>query len=603
MSPTNIVRKFTLLLEPRAKREIYGLCGMAVAAAFLEMLAVASVVPFLATLANPQFAGSDPRLAKLHAFLGFGTPAQFLAYLGGIVLLVLIVANAFSAATAWRMLRFANRQGHALSMRMLATYLRKPYVFYLDRNIAELQKNVFGEVYRVTNGILIPSVQVVTKLSVVLFLGAMLVLINPLMALIVAGVLGGAYLILYKLARATLHSAGRVSVEAGTLRAKFGLESLAGAKEIKLLGREEEFLRRFEEPSLRWADAQTRSQAISQLPRFAVETVAFSLILLLAIYLLGAGRNMGELLPLLGLYAFAGYRLMPALQQIFAGFALIRNNQPSLEAVLADLEPRAEQTTAADRSSREIRVPINTVVELRNVNYRYPGETSWAVQQVNLRITKNSSVALVGTTGCGKTTLVDLLMGLLPPVDGSLRVDGVEINRKNIRRWQRSIGHVPQQIFLSDDTITRNIALGLPDEGIDMARVERAARLARLHEFVSSGLPNGYDTVVGDRGIRLSGGQRQRIGIARALYGDPDLLVLDEATSALDNVTENAVFEALQALAGRKTIVMVAHRLSTVRGCDLVCVMEKGFIVERGSYEKLMGSSQRFRELAAAVSG
>ena len=186
MSPTNIVRKFTLLLEPRAKREIYGLCGMAVAAAFLEMLAVASVVPFLATLANPQFAGSDPRLAKLHAFLGFGTPAQFLAYLGGIVLLVLIVANAFSAATAWRMLRFANRQGHALSMRMLATYLRKPYVFYLDRNIAELQKNVFGEVYRVTNGILIPSVQVVTKLSVVLFLGAMLVLINPLMALIVA---------------------------------------------------------------------------------------------------------------------------------------------------------------------------------------------------------------------------------------------------------------------------------------------------------------------------------------------------------------------------------------------------------------------------------
>jgi ABC-type multidrug transport system fused ATPase/permease subunit len=351
-------------------------------------------------------------------------------------------------------------------------------------------------------------------------------------------------------------------------------------------------------PSLRWADAQTKAQALGQLPRYAVETIAFSLILLLAIYLLGKGSGMGELLPVLGLYAFAGYRLMPALQQVFAGFALMRNSQASLDAVMADLQPRADSQAATRRE----RIPIKESVELAEARYQYPGAAAWALQPVTLRIPRNSSVALVGATGCGKTTVVDLLMGLLHPTGGCLRVDGVEVGEHNVRAWQRSIGHVPQQIFLCDDTIARNIALGLPDGELDRARVEQAARIARLHEFVA-GLPKGYDTMVGDRGIRLSGGQRQRIGIARALYDDPDLLVLDEATSALDNVTENAVFEALQALAGRKTIVMVAHRLTTVRSCNLVCVMEHGRIVERGSYDELMRSSQRFRSLAATVVG
>jgi ABC-type multidrug transport system fused ATPase/permease subunit len=593
-----ILRRYKLLLEPRARREFYALCALAVLAAFLEMLAVASIMPFLAALASPALVASDPRLATLHTFLGAGTQAEFLGYLGGIVLLVLVVANATAAATTWLLLRFANRQGVALSVRMLATYLVKPYEFYLGRHTAELQKNVFGEVFRVTGGIFIPTVQVVAKLSVAVLISILLVLVDPFLAAVVAGVLGTAYAILYRFARSTLHSAGRVSVEAGTLRARIGLESLAGAKEIKLLGREKAFLDQFEVPSLRWADAQTKAQALGQLPRYAVETIAFSLILLLAIYLLGKGSGMGELLPVLGLYAFAGYRLMPALQQVFAGFALMRNSQASLDAVMADLQPRADSQAATRRE----RIPIKESVELAEARYQYPGAAAWALQPVTLRIPRNSSVALVGATGCGKTTVVDLLMGLLHPTGGCLRVDGVEVGEHNVRAWQRSIGHVPQQIFLCDDTIARNIALGLPDGELDRARVEQAARIARLHEFVA-GLPKGYDTMVGDRGIRLSGGQRQRIGIARALYDDPDLLVLDEATSALDNVTENAVFEALQALAGRKTIVMVAHRLSTVRGCDLICVMEQGRIVERGSHDELMGTSQRFRSLAATVVG
>jgi ABC-type bacteriocin/lantibiotic exporter with double-glycine peptidase domain len=601
VSATSIRRNFRLLLDARARRQFNLLCVMAVLAGFLEMLAVTSIMPFLATLASPALATSDPRLARLYVLLGVATPTRFLAYLGGIVLFVLVVANAFSALTTWLMLRFANRQGHTLSVRMLATYLGKPYVFYLNHHVAELQKNVFTEVFRVTHGIFIPVVQIVAKLNLTLFLCAVLVLINPVVALVVALVLGSAYAILYKVARATLHAAGRVSVEAGTLRTTLGVESLAGAKEIKLLAREKDFLKRFEKPSLRWADTHTASQALSLLPRYAVETVAFGLILLLAIYMLGKGGSMADLLPLLGMYTFAGYRLMPALHQIFAGFAQMRATQASLDAVLADLQPQAEAREATSSASGDARIAINDYVELADVRYQYPGETTWALQPVNLRIPKNASIGVVGATGSGKTTVVDLLMGLLPPLAGSLRVDGVVIDGRNVRRWQRSIGHVPQQIFLCDDTIARNIALGVPDEQIDIAQIERAARLARLHDFVVGELPMGYQTMVGDRGIRLSGGQRQRIGIARALYRDPDLLVLDEATSALDNVTENAVFEALQALAGRKTIVMVAHRLTTVRGCDVIYLMEQGRIVERGTYDELMGSSPRFRALATAT--
>jgi ABC-type multidrug transport system fused ATPase/permease subunit len=436
---------------------------------------------------------------------------------------------------------------------------------------------------------------------VLVFISTLLLLVNPMVALLVALVLGGAYGLLYKFARVTLHSAGRASVEAATQRAKHALEALVGVKEIRLLGREAEFLERFRVPSRRLADAQTRAQALALLPRYAVETIAFSLILALAIYLLGTGRGIGELLPLLGLYAFAGYRLMPALQQIFAGFAAIRNSQAALEVVVADLE-ETHAAPAVTHGRADV-MPLRSAVDLVDVRFRYPGETTWALQPVSLHIPKNGSIALVGATGCGKTTVVDLLMGLLQPLEGRLRVDGVELDERNVRSWQRNIGHVPQQIFLCDDSIARNIALGLPDAEIDMTGVERAARLARLHDFVTDGLPKGYDTLVGDRGIRLSGGQRQRIGIARALYRDPDFLILDEATSALDNVTENAVLEALQTLAGRKTIVMVAHRLTTVIGCDEICVMEQGRIVERGTYEELMGTSQRFRSLAAIAEG
>jgi len=374
-------------------------------------------------------------------------------------------------------------------------------------------------------------------------------------------------------------------------------EALSGVKEIKLLGRESEIVATFDRLALRAANAQAKAQALATLPRYAVETVAFGFVLVVAIYLLATAGTVEKVLPLLGLYAFAGYRLLPALHQAFDGWAALRYSAPSLDAVLRDLELE-KQAASAPRDGPP--VGFERALALVDVAYRYPGAADWAVRGLSLEIRKNASVALVGPTGCGKTTVIDLLMGLLPATEGRLAVDGAAIDDANVVRWQRLVGHVPQQIFLFDDTVARNIAFGLPPERIDLAQVERAARLARLHDFVA-GLPQGYQSVVGERGVRISGGERQRIGIARALYHDPELLVLDEATSALDNVTENAVLEALQTLAGRKTVVMVAHRLSTVKGCDLICVMDAGRIVERGSYDELIASSERFRTLAATT--
>jgi len=588
--------KYWRLLPANARREIIWLCLLAAAAGLLESAGVASVVPFLTVMAQPEIATTDPRIAAVVGVFGTSHPSMSLAVLGGLVLALLVATNAFSALVTLMMLRFANRQGHALSVRLFALYLEQPYTFHLRRHTAELQRNLLSEVHRITVGALAPGVQMIAKAFVILFMLTLLLIADPALALMVGLVLGTGYLVVFSFAQRVLHAAGRESLEAGTLQAMRSQESLAGVKEIKLLGREREIVESFSRVSLRSANAQAKAQALMSLPRYAVETVAFGFVLVAAIYLLATAGTVERVLPLLGLYAFAGYRLMPALHQLFDGWSALRFSGPSLDVVLRDLEMEKDIRPGRE-SADSLPLPFQRELTLADVAYRYPGAADLAVRGLSLKIEKNASIALVGSTGCGKTTVIDLLMGLLPPTEGRLLVDGVAVDAANVAQWQRLVGHVPQQIFLFDDTVARNIAFGIPDAQIDLERVERAARLARLHDFVAE-LPQRYATIVGERGTRISGGERQRIGIARALYHDPELLVLDEATSALDNVTESAVLDALQSLAGRKTIMMVAHRLTSVKGCDLICVMESGQIIERGRYDELIASSERFRALA-----
>ena len=381
------------------------------------------------------------------------------------------------------------------------------------------------------------------------------------------------------------------------LRYRLVQEAFGGIKEIKTLGIEEQYADRFVLPSFSVAEAEATTKVIGELPRHILEGIAFGGMLILVIINLATHEaGLGALLPVLGLYAFAGIRLLPATQLMYFDFTSIRYNYQVLNSVHKSIIESNILSRDISIDAKEIHVI--DAVELVNVSYRYSNTMRNALDNITLRIPARKTVGFVGGTGAGKTTAIDVIMGLLEPTSGALQVDGIRIDRSNAKAWRRSLGYVPQQIYLADASVAENIAFGVPPEQIDMAAVERAAMMAELHEFVSNALPDGYATQVGERGIRLSGGQRQRIGIARALYRDPDVLLLDEATSALDNLTERAVMDALKNLRNTKTLIIIAHRLSTVRHCDKIFLLDQGRVLATGNYESLIKQSELFRRMA-----
>jgi ABC-type multidrug transport system fused ATPase/permease subunit len=446
--------------------------------------------------------------------------------------------------------------------------------------------------------VIVPAMQVVAKSIAAVAVMLLLCFIDPLLAVLTGIVLGGSYSLTYLATRRQQRLIGRQRLAANKDRFEILAEVFGGIKEIKLLGREEEIVRRFEAPSYRFAISAVRNAIAAQLPRFGLEAIAFGGIVLMVLYLLGTGQRFQEILPILGLYAFAGYRLMPALQQIFLAVTTIRFNVAALEHLLEDL-PSVPAEPLEERSAPP--VPLRESIRLEGVTFCYPTAKAPLFSGLDLEIRAGTSVGFVGATGSGKSTLVDLVLGLLRPDQGRIVVDGVALTDENVRGWQRTIGYVPQAIFLANDTVARNIAFGLPDEEIDFGAVVRAAEAAAIDSFVEHELPEGYSTVVGERGVRLSGGQRQRIGIARALYRDPQVIVFDEATSSLDTVTEEVILQSIAGLARTRTILAVAHRLSTVRSCDRILFLEAGKIVATGTYDQLLTSSPGFRALAGAA--
>jgi len=330
------------------------------------------------------------------------------------------------------------------------------------------------------------------------------------------------------------------------------------------------------------------------MPRFALEAIIFGGMILVALYLMSQSGMVANALPILALYAFAGYRLMPALQQIYNNIIRIRFTIPALDSVYNDLKSLKPYSPSQIQDA----LPLNHNITLKNISYNYPRASRTALSNINFSIQARSTVGLVGATGSGKTTTVDIILGLLEPQKGTLEVDGKVIDKHNIKAWQHSIGYVPQQIFLSDDTVAANIAFGIDTKDINHEAVEYASKIANLHEFVVNELPSKYQTTIGERGVRISGGQRQRIGIARALYHKPQILILDEATSALDNLTERTVLEAVHKLRKNITIIMIAHRLSTVKNCDNILLLEKGEVKEQGKFDRLIQIDAQFRATA-----
>jgi ABC-type bacteriocin/lantibiotic exporter with double-glycine peptidase domain len=584
------------LLNPSERNRAGLLLGMILVMAMLDMVGVASIMPFMAVLANPELVQTNVFLNAAFTKLGIADPQHFLFVLGILVFVLLVVSLSFKALTTYAQLRFTMMREYSIGKRLIEGYLYQPYSWFLNRHSADLGKTILSEVNTVIYQVVTPMMNLIAQGAVATALLSLLILIDPQLSLIAGLTLASAYALIFKATRRFLARTGNECVKANQGRFTAVSEAFGASKEVKVGGLERAYIQRFSDPARTFARHQATAQVISQLPRFALEAIAFGGMLLVVLYLMALRGSFASALPTIALYAFAGYRLMPALQQIYGAITQLGFAGPALDALHTDL--MSLQPTHSNPS--EDAIPLNQAITLSNIHYRYPNAPKSALKNLSLTIPAKSIVGFVGATGSGKTTTVDLILGLLEAEQGSLEVDCLAITAHNQRAWQRAVGYVPQQIYLADDTLAANIAFGLDAKDIDKAAVERAAKIANLHEFVVNELPQQYQTTVGERGVRLSGGQRQRIGIARALYRKPQVLILDEATSALDNRTEQAVMEAMHNLGHQITIIVIAHRLSTVKNCDTIFLLDKGELKAQGTFQELTDTSDLFRRIAVS---
>ena len=533
-----------------------------------------------------------------YTYFQFTSDGEFMVIFGIAIIIVLALSNACLSGVSCLIQIYSGKRFYSISMRLLEKYLRQPYVFFLNVNTAELAKSILTEVETCVR-VFVLVLQLISNCVISLSIVALLIFINPVLAVITAAAFGLAYSIVFFFVRKVLAKKGMEKSVQNSLKYKYVNETFGGIKDIKILGKEKTFLDFFSSPARRFAMAESVSEIIHEVPKYVLETVAFSFILALVIFLISRGSSINDFLPVITVYAFGAYRLLPTLQKIFRAVANVKFNFPILENLhryfyeLPAGEPLNPEDSSLMKFSEEI--------FLENIVFRYPNTERDVINKQSLKIKVNNSIALVGATGCGKTTFVDVILGLLVPQEGKIFVDSVEIGDGNRKNWQKNIGYVPQAIYLTDDSIRNNIAFGIEPRKVDDDAVVKAAKLANIHDFIVHELNNGYDTIVGERGIRLSGGQKQRIGIARAVYHDPSVLVLDEATSALDGLTENAIMDAIRNLTHKITIIIIAHRLTTIKHCDVIYLMEKGEIIDSGTYGELYQKNETFRKTADGI--
>ncbi len=594
-------QKIFHLLSLEGRKSFYWLILAVIVIAVLDMVGVASIFPFLNVIANPGIIQSNAKLKWVYDQFNFADKDAFLIALGAVSFIILVVNNVLHAIISIALIRFSYLRRYILSKELIKKYLYEPYVFFLNRNTSELTTYLVSEIARIVSGVLIPCLQVFARSLMALLIVVLLVLINPVVAVIIIAVMGGGYVIIYGLVRKILAHTGTDITEYSKKIYKSLNEAFGGIKDIKLLGKEQVFIDKFSNSVKRVSDCYCSQFIIFQLPRYAFEILAFGGILFIAILVAVVQKEYQNVIPIVGLYAFAAYRLMPTLQQIYQDITTIRSSLYAFEVVYQDYMTCSGKHEKYQGGSNQ-NLNFSKEIKFHNITFQYPKARESVIENFSLTIKANTTVGLVGGSGAGKTTLVDILLGLLRPLKGELIIDGQVIRDENLRSWQANIGYVPQHIYLCDDTITRNIAFGVPDEAIDHQAVQSCARLANIHDFVVKDLPHGYETEIGERGVRLSGGQRQRIGIARALYHNPLLLVFDEATSALDGITEDVILEAIYNLAHKKTIILIAHRLSTVKECDTIFMLDRGKLVGQGTYNELITNNQKFREMAKIAS-
>lgn len=580
--------KSLLLFENKRRARIF--LWVAGCNALIEWLAVCSIYPVVALLTQPDATLQQPWLHKLFLALAGGQVAVFQLLLGGIFLLLFVTANLLNALTYWLHLRYTLGLRHALSLHLLRVYLQKDYLWLLRRHTSDLVKDVLGEVDRVVYDMLAKVSTLVYRGMTALIIVAGLIWLSPLVALSSALLLGLSYRLIYGFFRGRLESLGQRRMECNQLRYRQVQEALSALKEGRLLARREGLHGDYARASLAYLEVESSQRLIGEIPRYLTEILAiFSILLVFLLYGWQSGDPLVAL-PWVGLYILAIWRLVPALQEVYACWVDVGYAWPAVEQLLPWLSEVPVSAPPAER------VQLKEKVALRRVSFAYAEGEQPAVQELNLEVERGTVVALVGRTGSGKTTTADLLGGFLSPTHGCLEVDGEAVVGARLEAWRQNVGIVPQTIYLSDQSVAANIAFAVPAGEIDLERVEQAARLAQIHERIQN-LPQQYQTLIGERGLSISGGERQRLGIARALYHRPDLLILDEATSALDVVTEGQLLQAVQALAPQQTLLLVAHRVTSLRDCSRIFVFDQQRLIAQGSFAELEQSCAAFRDL------
>ena len=584
-------------LPSRRRRQFMLVLGLMVMSAFAEVASLGAVLPFLGILTAPDTVFGNRWVAHAAHGLGIDSAAQLLLPFTVAFAVLALVAGCVRMLLLWVSTRFTFAAGADLSLEVYWRTLYQPYEMHVARNSSDVISGITNKVGGTVMGVLLPLMTLMSSAMLLVAIPLALIAIDPVVALAATAAFGACYAVISWLSRRRLYRNSRRIADAQTRVLRALQEGLGGIRDVLLDGSQPVFCEIYRRADQQLRRAQGGNVFIAQSPRFAMEAVGMVLIAALAYGMTRHAHGASTALPVLGALALGAQRLLPALQQAFAAWATIAGSRAYLTDTITLLD---EPLSVDARAPQPEPMRFAQAIAFRNVRFKYAGDGPWVLDGMTFAIPKGARVGLVGGTGSGKSTTLDLLMGLLRPNEGEVLVDGEPLSGVRVRAWQRTLAHVPQTIYLTDASIAKNIAFGVPQEAIDMARVREAARRAQIADFIEAGA-DGYQAVVGERGVRLSGGQRQRIGIARALYKRASVLILDEATSALDNTTERSVMEAIEGLDRDLTILLIAHRLTTVRRCDTIIELAGGRVVAQAPYEQLLECSQSFRQVAQAT--
>lgn len=594
----NFLIKMFEILTKKQKRKLFLLQILSLFVSLIEVLGIASIAPFIAVASNSSIIHTNHVFSILYVQGRFTSDVDFVKMLGLATLLIIFLGGIFNFLLNWFLTSFGVEIGNAISVNLYRSYLDKDYLFHTQSNTAVLVKNIFHEVVRVTNNLIIQSLVLVAKLITIVFIVGTILLINPIAAISIGSILGIFYFTIYSFTKKKLHATGvEMSVQAGHYF-QIANEGLGGIKDVKLNAKEAVYAKLLERMMGEYGRLSIYGSVMPLAPRYGLELLILGSAILTLVYLLQQGQNILGLLPAISLFAMAGLKCMSALQQVFTSITTIKSNIFCFDLISNDLS-----TLDTHRDISPIPFKSNELfqnfksINLEKVSFKYPGASHDVLDNINVSIKRNTTTAFVGPSGSGKSTLVDLLSGLLSPRSGSIKIDKTILNSSNVREWQSEISYVSQSVYLTDGSFKENIAFGENEASINLDRVIEVAKLARIHDFIQS-RPEGYDSRVGERGVQISGGQRQRLGIARALYRNPLVLILDEATSALDKVTENEIMDSIESLTGNKTIIIISHRLNTIKKSHSIYLLNKGRLEAQGTYQDLLSSNNHFQELS-----